>query len=821
MIQDLTTNTTLSHYRIVSKLGAGGMGEVYLAEDTRLRRKVALKVLPEEIARDAERLLRFEREAFAASALNHPNILTIHEFAAVDDKHFLASEFVRGETLRDRLNRERLTLADTLDIAVQIASALQAAHEAGIIHRDIKPENLMLREDGYIKVLDFGLAKLVEQPGLDEEAETRRQLRTQDGVVMGTVAYMSPEQARGQEVDGRSDVWSLGCVMYELLTRRQPFQGDTVTDVLANIIHQEPEALQRYRKDLPAELEGIVQNTLRKNRDERYVSAKALLTDVRQLQLRLLVDSEIERSSAPDRKAEAETQILHRVMEAAEETPTTEARRQTSADSPKSRRAMWLMALLSLVVLVGGFFAYRYIARDTKAIESIAVMPFVNEGGNQEVDYLSEGMTETLIRSLSQLPKLNVKARSSVFRYKGKETNAQTLGKELNVQAILNGRVVQRGEQLTLSLELVDAQTENVIWSEQYNRKQTDLVLLQSEIAKDVSSKLKTKLSGVDEAKVTKNYTANPEAYQFYLRGRFYWNKRTEKDFQKAIEHFHQAIALDPNYALAYAGLADAYALLASFGFTPPAEGMTKAREFAQKALSLDDSLAEPHTTIAMTLFAYAYDFAGAEREYKRAIELTPNYATAHQWYGEMLTCNGRFEEAFAEYRRGLELEPLSLPINWDYGRSFYQARKFDEAIAQHIKTIELDGSFARAHRTLSEVYRAKGDYAKAIEEQARNFDLGGEPQNAALTREAFARGGWTGYLRLVTAENSSLKDRHFIVAKAYAELGEKDKAFAELNKSFENRESPMQWLKVEPLLDPLRSDPRFQELLKKVGFAQ
>jgi TolB-like protein len=490
---------------------------------------------------------------------------------------------------------------------------------------------------------------------------------------------------------------------------------------------------------------------------------------------------------------------------------------------PKRRKAIVAMAAVIAVGLIAGVYLYWHRGKITAQIESIAVMPFVNESGNAEIEYLSDGMTETLISSLSQLPNLSVKARSSVFRYKGKETNPQTIGKELNVQAILNGRVVQRGDQLTLSLELIDAQTENVIWSEQYDRKQADLVLLQREIARDVSGKLKIKLSGADERKIAKAYTTNAEAYKAYLQGRFCWNKREEKEFRKAVEYFNQAIALDANYALAYAGQADTYALLSTFGFMPQTEGVPKAREFARQAVSLDGSLAEPHTTLGYLSLTYDYDFAGSEREFRRAIELNPNYATAHQWYGEMLLNAGRLDEASSEYRRALEIEPLSLPINWDFGRFLYMSRRYDESMAQHKKTIELDPGFARAHRTLAEVYRVKGDYANAVEERARFFDLIGQPHNAALIRATFARDGWPGFLRLVTAESSPLRDsnNNWVVAKAYLDLGQKDKAFAELNKAYENRLSSLCWLKVEPQLDSLRSDPRYQQLLQKMGFPQ
>jgi TolB-like protein len=648
---------------------------------------------------------------------------------------------------------------------------------------------------------------------------------------MGTVAYMSPEQARGKEVDARSDIFSLGILLYEMIAGRAPFAGESSTDVLAAIIDKEPLPLARFADDLPTELQRIVTKCLRKERDERYQTMRDVLLDLRELRDELALEAKLERSVRPATSNVENQQTLiaegRKTREAAIQTVAASAQTKSSAEYivgevKQHKRGIVVASLIVLLAAIGlGYWYFLNRAASNKQIESIAVMPFVNESGNQDVEYLSDGMTETLIGSLSQLPNLNVKARSSVFRYKGKDTNAQTIGKDLNVQAILNGRVVQRGDQLTLSLELVDAETENVIWSEQYNRKQTDLVTLQSEIARDVSTKLKIRLSGADKQKLAKTYTTNAEAYRLYLQGRFYWNKRVESNFQKAIGYFNQAIALDPNYALAYAGLADTYALLSSFGYAPSAEGMTKARGFARNALSIDDSLAEPHTALGVILLSYEYDFAGAEREYKRAIELNPNYATAHQWYGEMLTCDGRFEEAFAEYRRGLEIDPLSLPLNWEYGRSFYYARKFDEAIAQHIKALELDAGFAIAHRTLSEVYRVKGDHAKAIEEQARSFELSGEPQNAALIRETFAKGGWKAYLRLVTAENSSLKYRNAIVAKAHLELGEKDEAIAKLNKAYENRESPMQWLKVEPQFDSLRSDPRFQELLKRVGFRQ
>jgi TolB-like protein/Tfp pilus assembly protein PilF len=499
----------------------------------------------------------------------------------------------------------------------------------------------------------------------------------------------------------------------------------------------------------------------------------------------------------------------------------------TGDDVPKPRgsnKRLIVVPLLAILIVVAGYGGYRYFSTSgLKQIDSIAVMPFVNESGNAELDYLSDGMTEALIGSLSQLPNLNVKARSTVFRYKGKETDAKTIGKDLGVQAVLNGRVVQRADQLSLSLELIDTQTENAIWSDRYDRKSSDLVSLQNEIAQDVSGKLKQRLSGVDKQRLAKTYTTNSEAYRLYLQGRFYWNKREENDFRRAIEYFDQAIAIDPNYALAYAGLADAYALLSTFGYMPPRQGCPKALQYARQAMALDASLAEPHTTIAYVALTYDYDLAASELEFKRAIELNTNYATAHQWYAEMLTCSGRFDEALAEFHRALEIEPLSLPINWDLSRFFYMSRKYDESLAQHKKTIELDPGFARAHRTFSELYKIKGDFPNAVEERARYCDLIAQPEEAALIRSTFSKEGWPGLTRLVTRGKSFLKDinNSYIRAKAYLDQGDKDRALAELNELYENRGSSLIWLKVEPQLDPLRDDPRFKDLMRRLNLPE
>jgi serine/threonine-protein kinase len=777
----------INNYKVERLLGAGGMGEVYLAEDTQLGRKVALKILAPHLVADEQSRARFLREARLASLLDHPNICTIHEIGESDGQCFISMQYVEGKTLSDVIGGRALDLKSLLSIGLQIADALRTAHTQGIIHRDIKSANILINNRGQAKVLDFGLAKLLS-------TESGEKL-TQTGAICGTPAYMSPEQARGEQVDHRSDIFSFGVVLYEMATGQLPFRKKSKAETMNAIINEPHKSIGD--KELPQGLSEATDRALAKNPDERYQTMEEMLSDLRQVA--------IETDSL--RSLDVPGGVI---------IPFVSPQRRGFLNLPK-----WILplaAVLILAVLVG---VWAYFFRENKtAIDSLAVMPFANESGNVEVEYLSDGMTETLISSLSQLPNLSVKARSSVFHYKGKGVSPQQVGADLNVQAVLNGRIIQRGDGLTLYLSLVDARTGNQIWGEQYNRKSADLVSLQSEIARDVSNKLKTKLSGADEQKLAKNYTANPEAYKLYLRGRFHSNKRTPRDLQKAVEYFQQAVALDPNYALAYAGLADAYTLSAAFGSVLPREGMPKAKDAALRAISLDDRLAEPHTALGHTAEYFDYDLTQAEHHFKRAIELNPNYSTAHEYYGTLLSNLGRHEEAETEFRRALELEPLSLGTNRMYGEMLFFARRYDEAIAQLKKTIELDDSFASAHRSLGRVYLVTKNHAGHVEEWARHYEIIGEPQIAALMRESFAKGGWKGYLQAMTGEKRPTKYFFpFYVAIYYAELGDKGKAFAELDKTFEERLYYIAWLKTDPCLDPLRDDPRFQDLLRRAGF--
>jgi serine/threonine-protein kinase len=837
----IASGTRLGRYEIRAKLGEGGMGEVYLAQDTtELGRTVAVKVLSAEVASDPKRMQRFVQEAKTVSALNHPNILTIYEFGQDEATRFIAAEFVDGVTLRGYMRARSLKLHEVLDIAAQVAAALDAAHEAHVTHRDIKPENVMVRRrDTIVKVLDFGLAKLSEPSAVaggptGSEDATMVQMNTEPGVVMGTVSYMSPEQTRGlSTVDQRTDIWSLGALLYELVAGRVPFEGKDVHRQIIAIQEEEPPPLSRFAAGVPERLEDIVAKALAKDPNERYQTAKDMLIDLRNLKRKLEVDAEIDRTISPDIRAAASTRSGQSNLATVSGTaaPTAQPHIPPAASSAEyvvsgiKQHKLAVAAVTAAVLIVGAVSLFLFLRgrTNTAAIQSIAVMPFVNESGNADVEYLSDGMTDTLISNLSQLPNLSVKAHSSVFRYKGKETSPQTIARDLNVQAILNGRIAQRGDQLTLTLELVDAKTENVIWSDQYNRQQADLVSLQSEIARDVSTKLRSKLSGTEAQKVARTYTANPEAYQLYLRGLFYWNKRTGEALKTSIDYFSQAVAKDPNYAQAYAGMALAYVLLPEYSAGSPAESMPKAKAAATRALALDDTLAEAHTALAYILFAYDHNVSESEREFQRAIQLNPNFATAHQWYaGKVLTNSQRFDEAIAEGKRAVELDPLAIITTGELSADYYYARQYDEAIAQARKNIELNPSWYLAHEFICQNYIAKGQAVEAIRECQKASELDNDPSVLSTLAYAQAASGKKEEALKTVAQLTELAKRRYVpaysFATAYAGLGDKDQAFQWLERCFQDRAWEITYIKVDPLMDTLRSDPRFADLVRRVG---
>jgi len=837
MSEPVFPNSTLSHYRIISKLGAGGMGEVYLAQDTsELGRNVALKILPAEVAADKDRLQRFTHEARTVSNLNHPNILTVYEFGQTDFASFIATEYIDGLTLRKHLSGRRLKLIDILDLTIQIVAALNAAHEAGITHRDLKPENVMVRKDHIVKVLDFGLAKLNEtslENEIDSEAGTKVLIQTEPGVVMGTVSYMSPEQSAGKPVDNRADIWSVGVVLYEMLAGMLPFQGKDIHRQIIAIQEIQPTPLSQLVEGVPDRLEEIVTKCLAKEKDERYQTAKDLLIDLRNLRRKLDVDAEIERTVAPEFRgtsAGASRSTTNKQLDG-DATSAALARPTSSAEylvtEVKRHKAVVIVALVLIAGMVGSGLYWRGRSSNIGGgINSIAVLPFVNESGNADVEYLSDGMTETLITSLSQIPSLNVKARSSVFRYKGKETDPKTAGKELNVQAILTGRVVQRGDQLTLNLELVDVQTENIIWSEAYNRKQADLVSLQSDIARDVSSKLRTKLSGADAEKLAKNYTANSEAYQLYLKGRFYWNKRSSDSLKQAVEFYKQAIEKDPGYALAYSGLAETYVLFPPYSVASPEESYPKAKAAAVRALELDDSLAEAHAALGLYLTTFERNRSEGEKEVRRAIELNPRYATAHHWLAiEILAPSKRFDESITEIRRAEELDPLSSVIITEVGACLLLARRYDEATAQFKKTAALDPGFYYVHVYLGWVFNAKGMYREAIDEFRKALEMNKDPTATAFLALSLAKSGQRDEAKKLLEELKSESSRRYVSAYCFAiahlALGEKDEVFAWLEKDIAERSTWNLVYGVTPELDELRDDPRFKDMLKRLNLPE
>ena len=803
----LTPGSSLRHYEIVQLLGKGGMGRVYLAYDQRLARKVAIKVFSTDVSGSRDQLDRFIREARAASALHHPNICTVFEIDPEHEPPYIAMEYVEGRSLAEMIANGAIGVEQAMDIMIQAADGLAEAHEAGIIHRDIKPANIVVNKSGVVKLVDFGIAKKILASADDL---TARQL-SYAGMIIGTISYMSPEQARGKEVDARSDIWSLGVILYELLTGELPFRGETPGDIISEIIKSDTPSVHGSGFPVSAEIDQVIGKALAKDKEHRYSGALHFSADLKKIKTRLSRSEDVETSSLVSNQDGNPTLVL------GEQTDAAPAAVRTISE--KFRHKFPYVAFGLLVVILAAI-GLSYFIRPRAPIESLAVMPFANETGNPDSDYLSDGITESLIARLSQIPDLSVKARSSVFRFKGKDAAIKDVGKELGVPGILTGRLARRGNEYSFYIELVDTTTEKVIWQAEYTRPESGLATIPSEIARDVASKVRQKLSRAEEQSIVRNYTDNSAAYELYLKGRYYWDKRNEEAYKVAEDAYKQAIALDPNYALAYAGLADCY-LFREIGLGRDV-AMPKAKEFALKALELDESLAEAHTTLAFVHSNYELDFAAGEREFRRAIELKPNYAIAHQFYGSMLVATGRTDAALAEMRRAVDLEPYSAAINWSLGMGLGFARRYDEAIVQLQKTLQIQPNYALAEGNLTGMYIQTGRYEDAMQLVQKHL-ANPERRQGALANLAmiYARTGREPEARktlgLLLNEAKS-QNAPYGIARVYAALGEKDEAVRWLNNGYGERSFSMFFLRVDPFFDSLHGDPGFQDLLRRIG---
>jgi TolB-like protein/Flp pilus assembly protein TadD len=787
---------TLSHYRVLEQIGAGGMGLVFRAHDERLGRDVALKVLPLGTLTDENARKRFRKEALTLSKLNHPNIETVFDFDTQDGVDFLVMELIPGVTLDEKLAAGALPEKEVVRLGTQLTEGLAAAHAEGVVHRDLKPGNLRLTPDGRLKILDFGLAKLLRP--VSDAAVTESLSQTRGAV--GTLPYMAPEQLQGEAADARSDIWAAGAVLYEMAAGRRPFPQTSSPMLTDAILRQAPVPPRAVNANLSPELERILTKSLEKDPENRYQSAKELGVDLRRL-------------GTP----------LARVVSVGAPKPAWQS--QVRYVIPVAGMAAILMVASAFVWNIEGFqdrLLGRASAPSAPRIQSLAVLPLQNLSGDLQQEYFADGMTEELTTEVARIGALRVISRTSVMQYKGVHRPLPEIARELNVDAVVEGSVLRSGDRVRITAQLIRAATDEHLWAESYDRDLRDVLGLQREVARDIAQEVRVKLTPQEERRLASRLPVNPEVHDVYLQGRYHFNKGTERELKTAIEYFERAIAREPSYALAYAGLADCYGALAT-DYAPPREVMPKAKAAALKALELDETLSEVHMSLGRVYYFYDWDWAATEREAKRAIELNPNNADAHDLYGMYLVTLGRSEQAMTEFERAHELDPLSAGILADKVLWTWAGRRYDLAIENGRKAIQTEPSFAPSHAALALAYAQTGHFAEAIVEADTAHRLDDSPLTASMRANVYALAGRrTEAERALGEIREEMKRRYscsYEVATVYVLLGQKDRAFEWFQKAYDARSDCMVLLKMDPRLDSIRSDPRYQELVRRVGF--